>query len=402
MIYRYSIRALGAVQEGYLSARSEPEAMDRILLYFPDAALLDLSVDIWGSLFSFPGRRDASFTTKSSAIFSERIAIYLESGLDPGSAVDLLRSQDPAFQSVSDLILMARRSGSRIVSCLGLAGFPKDFLPILSSAEEAGSLAQAFRKVARTLQTMTKLKSDVKKNLIVPMIELVLMVVFLILVFFMLLPRFAQVIAEFPGREKPEGLIALSLWLSSHPGIAFAGLGGAVGIFLVLFSIQKVRKLFLGWLTKIPVLDRMLRTYATYRFLLTFSSLVTSGLPAAEALSRMGSSAQSHADIDMLERMRRGLVKEGRKFSDVVREEDRFSQDFADWLSAVETTNAFDEEILKMEKAYGEIFEAQLQTAQSLVTPALVVLSGLGAVVMGISLYGPLFSLITKVMRKMM
>jgi hypothetical protein len=80
----------------------------------------------------------------------------------------------------------------------------------------------------------------------------------------------------------------------------------------------------------------------------------------------------------------------------------RFAEDFADWLGAIENTNAFDDEIRKMEKAYGEIFSSQLAFAQSLVAPAMVILSAAGAVLMGLTLYQPLLGLVSKVMGKMM
>lgn len=43
------------------------------------------------------------------------------------------------------------------------------------------------------------------------------------------------------------------------------------------------------------------------------------------------------------------------------------AEDFTDWLGAIENANAFEDEVRKMEKAYGEI--SQLSFAQSLVRP---------------------------------
>nr|EDZ39096.1 MAG: Putative type II secretion system protein F [Leptospirillum sp. Group II '5-way CG'] len=402
MIFKYEIRALGSLQTGYLMARSETEAMDRILLYFPDSSLLDLSVDWMGSLFSVSRPQNASFTPKSAAVFSERIAIYLESGLDPGRAVELIRNQDPVFRTLSELILTARGSGARFISCLGLAGYPRDFLPILSAAEESGNLAQSFRKVAATLSTLSKLKSDVTKSLFIPALEIVLMIVFLIVAFFFLLPRLAMTFQNFPGAEKPSGLMALSIWLSGHTQASLLGFLAVASFFIFAFSLSSVRSSILKGLRAIKSIDRTIRSYVTYRFLLTFSSLVSSGVPTAEALAKMEEGAHNHDDVEMLGRMRYGLEREAKTFSDVVLTEDRFAEDFADWLSAVESTNAFDDEIRKMEKAYGEIFSSHLSFMQSLVAPAMVVVSGIGAVVMGLTLYQPLLSLITKVMGKMM
>ncbi len=241
MIFRYEILALGSRQTGHLSARNEGEAMDRILLYFPDSSLLDLSVDWMSSLFSVSQAKNGTFTPKSAAVFSERIAIYLESGLDPGQAVELIKNQDPVFRTLSELILMARRSGARFISCLGLAGFPRDFLPILSAAEESGNLATSFRKVAGTLSTLSKLKSDVMKNLFVPAIEIVLMVVFLIFAFFFLLPRMARIFGQFPGSGKPSGLLALSLYPSANPGVAAAVFLMALGSLVAVISLRSFR-----------------------------------------------------------------------------------------------------------------------------------------------------------------
>ena len=402
MIFRYEILALGTHQTGHLSARNEGEAMDRILLYFPDSSLLDLSVDWMSSLFSVSQAKNGTFTPKSAAVFSERIAIYLESGLDPGQAVELIKNQDPVFRTLSELILMARRSGARFISCLGLAGFPRDFLPILSAAEESGNLASSFRKVAGTLSTLSKLKSDVMKNLFVPAIEIVLMALFLVFAFFFLLPRMAQVFGQFPGSEKPSGLLAFSLYLSANPGVAAAAFLIGLGSLVAIVSLRSFRSGVVSALRRIKSVDRLLRIYRTYTFLLTFSSLVTSGVPLAEALAKMEAGAQKGEDAELFSRMRYGLTREAKKFSGVVADCDVFAEDFADWLGAIENTNAFDDEIRKMEKAYGEIFSSQLTFAQSLVAPAMVILSGTGAVLMGLTLYQLLLGLVSKVMGKMM
>ena len=38
------------------------------------------------------------------------------------------------------------------------------------------------------------------------------------------------------------------------------------------------------------------------------------------------------------------------------------AEDFTDWFGAIENANAFEDEVRKMEKAYGEIFSSQLES----------------------------------------
>src|SRR5438045_4063646 len=168
-----------------------------------------------------------------------------------------------------------------------------------------------------------------------------------------------------------------------------------------MFGFKQIRKNPRGryWfdyvMLKLPILGSLLRKIAVARFTRTLGTLITSGVPILEGLSITARTSGNAVLEDALMKVRKA-VEEGRTIVDPLKESGVFPNMVTQMIGVGEATGAMDAMLQKIADFYEDEVDAATKNMLTLMEP--VMIGFLGIVVGGIviSLYLPLFSMISK------
>jgi type IV pilus assembly protein PilC len=148
-------------------------------------------------------------------------------------------------------------------------------------------------------------------------------------------------------------------------------------------------------LLKTPVLGNILRKVAVARFCRTLSTLLTSGVPILDGLQITARTA-GNAVIEAAIFKTRSAIERGETVSAPLRETNVFPSMVVQMINVGETTGALDAMLSKIADFYEEEVDTAVAGMLTLLEP--VMIAFLGVVVGGIviSMYLPIFDLISK------
>jgi type IV pilus assembly protein PilC len=211
------------------------------------------------------------------------------------------------------------------------------------------------------------------------------------------IPVFASIFRDL-GAELPlltAVIIKLSHFVQNYILFIFLGL---IGLF---FAFRYYRNTTQGrWTTdrltlKIPLFGPLLYKVAMTRVTRTLSTLISGGVPMLEAL-KITSSTAGNVLIEKEIMAARKLVSEGKTMNEAFRESGRFPLMMLQMINVGEATGTLDEMLSKLASFYDEEVEASVATLLSVMEPIMLIFVGgiVGSLV--VSMYLPIFSLISK------
>jgi type IV pilus assembly protein PilC len=149
------------------------------------------------------------------------------------------------------------------------------------------------------------------------------------------------------------------------------------------------------FMLSLPVLGPVLRKIAVARFTRTLGTLITSGVPILEGLA-ITARTSGNAVLEVALMKVRKAVEEGRTIVDPLKESGVFPNMVTQMIGVGEATGAMDAMLQKIADFYEDEVDAATKNMLTLLEPLMI--GFLGVVVGGIviSLYMPLFSMISK------
>jgi len=282
-----------------------------------------------------------------------------------------------------------------------MRGYPRIFDDLTTNMIEAGEtggiLDTILQRLATYVEKNVKLKAAVKSALIYPVsvITIACLVVGLLLKF--VVPVFANMFSSM-GVELPLStsiVIGMSRFVGRFWWIIL------LFVILVVVVIRQIRrnprgrytldKFMLSW----PVLGPVLRKIAVARFTRTLGTLITSGVPILEGLAITARTSGNAVLEDALMKVRKA-VEEGRTIVDPLKESGVFPNMVTQMIGVGEATGAMDTMLQKIADFYEDEVDVATKNLLTLLEPLMI--GFLGVVVGGIviSLYMPLFSMISK------
>jgi type IV pilus assembly protein PilC len=156
------------------------------------------------------------------------------------------------------------------------------------------------------------------------------------------------------------------------------------------------RRVIDGLLLKMPILGLVLRKIAVARFCRTLATLVSSGVPILEALEITAKTAGNAIVEDAIMATRKS-IEEGKTISEPLKETEVFPPMVVHMIAVGEQTGALDAMLSKIADFYEEEVDAAVENMLTLLEPIMILFLGIviGGIV--ISMYLPLFSLLSKI-----
>jgi type IV pilus assembly protein PilC len=174
-----------------------------------------------------------------------------------------------------------------------------------------------------------------------------------------------------------------------------------MGLIAIFFAFRYYRNTKQGrWTTdrmmlKIPLFGALLYKVSMTRVTRTLSTLISGGVPMLEAL-KITSSTAGNVLIEKEILDARTLVSEGKTLNEAFRESGRFPLMMLQMINVGEATGTLDEMLGKLANFYDEEVETAVAALLSVLEPVMLIFVGgiVGSLV--ISMYLPIFSLISK------
>ncbi len=387
----------GAAAEGTVEAQSRDEALAALRRQ----GVLNPVIAEKGKEFALPKLR-GGVKKKELAIFTRQFSVMIDAGLPLVQCLEILAAQQPnkMFQAVLNSVRGDVEAGMTLAD--SLRKHPKVFddlyCNMVAAGETGGILDTILQRLSLYIEKIVKLRAAVRGALIYPVSVLVIagVVVWVILTF--VIPVFADLFVGLGARlPLPTRLvIALSNFLRSWWWLLIGSMIlGGFGI-RQYYKTHKGRRVIDGMMLKVPVIGMLLRKIAVARFCRTLATLTSSGVPILDGLDITARTAGNAVVEDAIQRVR-SSVEQGKTINEPLKETKVFPDMVVQMIAVGEQTGAMDTMLSKIADFYEDEVDEATANLLSLLEPVMIVF--LGTVIGGIvvSMYLPMFSLISKI-----
>jgi type IV pilus assembly protein PilC len=325
----------------------------------------------------------------------------IDAGLPLVQCLEILGNNQESvyFKKVLLGVRSSVEGGSTLANAL--RAYPKVFDDLATNMIEAGEtggiLDTILQRISQYVEKAVKLKAAIKSALVYPVsvIAVALLVVGALLKF--VVPIFANLFVGL-GVDLPAStkfVIDLSHFVSTFWWLIFASIA------VLVVGVKYIRKSPNGlyytdkFMLNLPIFGPVLRKIAVARFTRTLGTLIASGVPILDGLSITARTAGNA----VLERALMGVrksIEEGRTIVDPLRECGVFPSMVTQMIGVGEATGAMDSMLQKIADFYEDEVDAATKDMLALMEPMLISFLGVAVGGIVISLYMPLFSMISK------
>jgi type IV pilus assembly protein PilC len=354
-----------------------------------------------GKEFSLPTFGSGKVKVKDVAIFFRQFSVMIDAGLPLVQCLEILAAnqENPSFQKTLTGVRTTLEGGSTLANAM--RQYPKVFDDLTTNMIEAGEtggiLDIILQRLAQYVEKAVKLRSAIKSALIYPVAVVSIAVLIVGALLKWVVPIFANL---FVG-------LGVALPLPTRVVIGLSAFVGTfwwffiVGAVVAIFGIKQVRKhprgryYFDAILLKMPVVGILLRKIAVARFTRTLGTLITSGVPILEGLAITARTSGNAVLEEALMKVRKA-IEEGRTIVDPLRECGVFPNMVTQMIGVGEATGAMDAMLQKIADFYEDEVDSATKDMLAMLEPAIIGMLGvtIGGIV--ISLYMPLFAMISK------
>jgi type IV pilus assembly protein PilC len=354
-----------------------------------------------GKEFSLPTFGSGKVKVKDVAVFFRQFSVMIDAGLPLVQCLEILAAnqENPGFQKTLNGVRTTVEGGSTLANAM--RQHPKIFDDLTTNMVEAGEtggiLDIILQRLATYVEKAVKLRAAVKSALIYPVavVSIALLIVGALLKW--VVPIFANlfvglgVTLPLPTRV----VIGLSAFIGTFWWFFIVGVIALVFGTKLILKNPKGRYYFDAMMLKLPILGILLRKIAVARFTRTLGTLITSGVPILEGLA-ITARASGNAVLEEALMKVRKAIEEGRTIVDPLRECGVFPNMVTQMIGVGEATGAMDAMLQKIADFYEDEVDAATKDMLAMLEPAIIGMLGITIGGIVISLYLPLFSMISK------
>jgi type IV pilus assembly protein PilC len=338
--------------------------------------------------------------TEDLSVFSRQFATMIDSGLVLLRALHILEQQTESkpLAAVLRAVRIDVEQGASLSQAFSKHPkvFPRIYTAMVKAGESAGVLDQVLLQLADTLEKQLELKRKIKSAMTYPVAVLVFVSLILVAMLVFVVPTFKNLYTSLGGTlPLPTRILlfASHLVVKLFPLLLLGGVGAVIG-FKQWIKTTTGRAIWDRAKMRIPLIGKLVHKTALTRTCRTLAALLRAGVPLLEALEITKETSGNTVVADALTDVQAG-VKGGEAL--VSRLEDHPVIPFmvGQMISVGEETGAVDTMLDKVAAFYQQEVEAMVASLTSLLEPLLIMVLGGTVGGMVISLYLPLFKVIT-------
>jgi type IV pilus assembly protein PilC len=338
---------------------------------------------------------------KALQVFARQLATMIEAGVSVVGALVTLEEQTEDAYLAETLSEVRSDVESGLVLSKAMARHPKVFnrlfIAMVEAGESSGTLDEVLDRVATQIEKETQLKRRVRGAMVYPAVVISFATLVLIFMLLFIIPVFVKVFEDLDG-ELPTltqwvmyaSNLLRGYWFIIFPALIAAGFG-----LRKLKRTEQGRQNWDRFKLKIPMkIGDVVQKVALARLSRTLSTLVAAGVDIIQALEITGSTAGNWV-------IEKGLanvgtkVQEGARISEPLTEDPIFPPMVAHMVKIGEETGELDKMLGKIADFYEDEVDASIQALTSIIEPILMIGVGIMVGTIVISMYLPMFKMLT-------
>lgn len=349
-------------------------------------------------LFSLPLGR---VSDKDLVIFTKQFTTMIDAGLPLVQALEILSEQtdNKTFAKTIGDVKVDVESGSTYADALKKHPriFSELYTNMVAAGEAGGTLDIILTRLAEYIEKAMKLKRRVRGALIYPSVIVSVAIIVIAVIMIYVIPVFSKMFATFGGilPLPTRIIIGLSNFLSGMGGLVV--LGSIIGLIIFITQIRRTKKgrrTIDAILLKLPVFGVLLRKVAIAKFTRTLGTLISSGVPILDGITITAKTAGNKIVEEEVVKVGKA-VSEGKTIAEPMRQSKVFPPMVTQMIAVGETTGAVDTMLNKIADFYDEEVDNTTANLTAIMEPFLMVFLGVTIGFIVISMYMPIFKLIT-------
>jgi type IV pilus assembly protein PilC len=338
---------------------------------------------------------------KDIVIFTRQFATMIDAGLPLVQALDILSTQveNKVLSNTLQQVKADVESGATYADALKKHPrvFTELYVNMVAAGEAGGILDTILNRLATYIEKAMKLKKKVKGAMVYPAVVTTIAILVIAIIMIFVIPTFARMFTTLGGTLPLPTRIVINL------SNFIAGIGGLMALIVivaVIVFIIQVRRTEKGkhvidkLLLRLPIFGMLLNKVAVAKFTRTLGTLVSSGVPILDGLEitakTSGNKVIEYAIMDV----RKGVVS-GKTLAEPITKAGVFPPMVTHMIAVGESTGALDAMLSKIADFYDDEVDAAVSNLTAMMEPLLMVFLGGAVGFIVISMYLPIFRLIT-------
>ena len=342
-----------------------------------------------------------SVPSKDLAIFVRQFSVMIDAGLPLVQCLEILGTQqeNKNFAKILQQTRMDVEGGASLADAMRKhpKAFDDLFTNMIAAGEAGGILDTILKRLATYIEKAVKLKAQVKGAMVYPVAVLGIAGIVIAVILWKVIPTFASMFAGL-GAELPlptRFVIAMSNWFVRLLPFIIVFIVVGVVLFRRYYATYGGRRTIDGIVLKLPILGDIMRKIAVARFCRTLSTLMSSGVPILDGLEITARTSGNAIIEDAILMVRKG-VESGLTVAQPLKESKVFPPMVVQMIGVGEQTGALDAMLSKIADFYEEEVDQAVANLLTLMEPVMILFLGITVGGIVISMYLPLFDLISK------
>jgi type IV pilus assembly protein PilC len=362
------------------------------------------------ALAELPARGEESARTalkkinpKSLQIFSRQFATMIDAGLSVVSSLHILEEQteDKYLAAVIAEVRADVEGGLLLSQALGRHPkvFSRLYVSMVEAGEAAGILDQVLDRVAIQIEKETSIKRRVKGAMVYPILVICFATIVLTAMLLFLVPVFEKMYKQLGGKLPTitQFIVTASNLLRHRWFIIIPAVALTIFLFFRWKKSARGRKRWDSFKLKIPMkIGDIVLKVTMARFSRTLSTLVAAGIDIIKALEITGQTAGNWVVENALTTVRE-KVHAGAPIAQPIVELPVFPPMVGQMVKIGEETGELDAMLSKIADFYEEEVDASIAALTSIIEPIMMIGVGIIVGVVILSMYLPMFKLLTLV-----
>ena len=354
------------------------------------------------SLAAGSTRRRGRVKMSEFLIFNQELIALLKAGLPVVRSFEILleRQKSPVLRRVLTDVRERVNSGSSISEAFAEEGdlFPRLYWTSLKAGEKSGEIEAVLRRYLKYQKTVIALTRKVVSTLVYPVILIALSGVLITILMTFVIPRFTEFFADFDAELPLLTVVVLGIaTFLRHNFLLIAGALGAGGFLLYRWVQTPSGRVWLdAFMLKLPIVGGIFRRFAITQFTRSLGTLLGGGTPLVPALENaadaIGNRSVSQKVASVVPK-----VREGRELWKALEATGIFTDLTIEMIKVGESSGALEEMLSSVSEFYDEEIDVLLARVISFVEPAILVLMGGVIVTILLSVYLPMFRLMSAI-----
>lgn len=353
--------------------------------------------------FSFAARRRRGrVKARDFLIFNQELIALLKAGLPVLHSLELLleRQESPTLRRVLADIRERVNAGAAISDAFAEQGdlFPRLYWTSLKAGEKSGEIESVLRRYVKYQKTIMALTRKVVSTLVYPAILITLSIGLISILMTVVIPKFQEFFGDFKAELPLLTIVVIRTagFLRSNIVVILGGLGiGGVFGWRFLKSPRGAE-----WgdsvILKVPVIGGIFRRFSITQFTRSLATLLGGGTPLVPALENasaaVGNRFVSRQIAEIIPRVREGgELWKALEFTGI------FTNLTIEMVKVGEASGALEEMLTSVSEFYDEEIDLLLARVISFVEPAILVIMGGVIMTILLSVYLPIFKLMSQI-----